>query len=49
MSFFPFRVDICEAKLEVMTPFWAANSAGKTRAIVNTMHFEQAIHTETCA
>lgn len=27
---------------------WAANSAGKVRAIVNTQHFEQAIQQEVC-
>lgn len=31
-----------------MTPYWASNSAGKIRAIVNTQHFEQAIHQEVC-
>ncbi|KAK9752176.1 Spaetzle [Popillia japonica] len=42
------RVDACESKVEVITPFWASNSAGKVRAIVNTRHFEQAIHQEVC-
>ncbi|XP_021194508.2 protein spaetzle 3 [Helicoverpa armigera] len=43
------RVDACESKTEIMTPYWALNSARKLRAIVNTMHFEQAIHQETCS
>ncbi|XP_030762445.1 protein spaetzle 3-like [Sitophilus oryzae] len=43
------RVDACESKLEIVTPYWASNSAGKIRAIVNTQHFEQAIHQEVCA
>lgn len=48
ISFPPFRVDACESKTEIMTPYWALNSARKLRAIVNTMHFEQAIHQEEC-
>ncbi|CAG9863216.1 unnamed protein product [Phyllotreta striolata] len=43
------RIDSCESKIEIVTPFWASNSAGKIRAIVNTQHFEQAIHQEVCA
>jgi hypothetical protein len=43
------RVDSCESKVEITTPYWAANSGGKVRAIVNTQHFEQAIHQEVCA
>ncbi|CAH1116030.1 unnamed protein product [Phaedon cochleariae] len=43
------RVDACESKIEIVTPYWASNSAGKVRAIVNTQHFEQAIHQEVCA
>ncbi|XP_055303890.1 protein spaetzle 3 [Sitodiplosis mosellana] len=42
------RVDACESKIEIVTPYWASNSAGKIRAIVNTQHFEQAIHQEVC-
>ncbi|KAI5755493.1 hypothetical protein M8J77_017425 [Diaphorina citri] len=42
------RVDACESKIEIVTPYWARNSAGTTRAIVNTEHFEQAIHQEVC-
>lgn len=41
-------VDACESKIEIVTPYWASNSAGKIRAIVNTQHFEQAIHQEVC-
>ncbi|XP_037078648.1 protein spaetzle 3-like isoform X1 [Pollicipes pollicipes] len=41
-------VDSCESKIELVTPYWAANSAGKIRAVVNTKHFPQAIHQEIC-
>lgn len=44
-----FRIDACESKVEIVTPYWASNSAGKIRAIVNTQHFEQAIHQEVCS
>lgn len=43
------RVDACESKVEIVTPYWAYNSAGKNRAIVNTQHFEQAIQQEVCS
>ncbi|XP_026756181.1 protein spaetzle 3 [Galleria mellonella] len=43
------RVDACESKTTITTPYWAMNSASKLRAIVNTMHFEQAIHQEVCS
>ena len=43
-----FRVDSCESRVEVTTPFWATNSNGKVRAIVNDKQFEQAIHQEIC-
>ncbi|CAB3361946.1 Hypothetical predicted protein [Cloeon dipterum] len=43
------RLDSCESKVEIVTPYWASNSAGKIRAIVNTQHFEQAIHQEVCS
>ena len=39
---------MCESKVEVTTPFWASNSNGKVRAIVNNKEFEQAIHQEIC-
>lgn len=42
------RLDACESKTDIVTPYWASNSAGKVRAIVNTEHFEQAIHQEVC-
>lgn len=42
------KSDACESTVEVVTPYWAANSAGKIRAIVNTQHFEQAVHQEVC-
>ena len=43
------RLDACESTVEVVTPYWAANSSGKIRAIVNTQHFEQAVHQEVCS
>lgn len=49
INYFLFRVDACESKTEIVTPYWASNSAGKIRAIVNTQHFEQAIHQEVCS
>lgn len=42
------RVDSCESSTEIVTPYWASNSANKVRAIVNTQHFEQAIQQEVC-
>lgn len=42
------RLDSCESSLEIVTPYWASNSANKIRAIVNTQHFEQAIQQEVC-
>lgn len=52
LIFIPYSVfnsiDACESKIEIVTPYWASNSAGKIRAIVNTQHFEQAIHQEVC-
>ena len=42
------RTDVCESKLEVSTPFWASNSNGKVRAILNNKEFEQAVHQEIC-
>merc|ERR1739838_738129 len=42
------KADVCESKVEVSTPFWATNSNGKVRAIVNNEQFEQAVHQEIC-
>lgn len=42
------RMDACEARTEVTTPYWATNSNGKVRAIVNNDNFEQAVHQEIC-
>ena len=47
-SWFFYRFDVCESRVEVTTPFWATNSKGKVRAIVNDKTFEQAIHQEIC-
>ena len=45
---FFFRIDACESRVEVTTPYWATNSNGKVRAIVNDKFFEQSIHQEIC-
>ncbi|XP_067125890.1 protein spaetzle 3-like [Centruroides vittatus] len=42
------KVDSCESAIEIVTPYWASNSAGKIRAIVNTQHLQQAIQQEVC-
>jgi len=42
------KMDACESRVEVTTPYWATNSNGKVRAIVNDKHFEQSIHQEIC-
>jgi len=42
------KEDVCQSSIEVVTPFWASNSNGKVRAIVNNQEFEQAIHQEIC-
>jgi len=42
------KADVCESKIEITTPYWASNSNGKVRAILNNEQFEQAIHQEIC-
>jgi len=42
------KEDMCESKVEVTSPYWASNSNGKVRAILNNKEFEQAIHQEIC-
>lgn len=42
------KVDTCESAVEIVTPYWASNSAGKVRAVVNTQHLQQAIQQEVC-
>lgn len=44
----PNKIDVCDSKVEVTTPYWATNSNGKVRAIVNNKQFEQAVHQEIC-
>ncbi|XP_076360674.1 protein spaetzle 3-like isoform X2 [Tachypleus tridentatus] len=44
----PNKVDACESTVEIVTPYWASNSAGKIRAIINTKHLQQAIQQEVC-
>jgi hypothetical protein len=46
---FVCRVDVCDSKVEIVTPFWGTNSNGKVRAILNNKEFEQAIHQEICS
>ena len=46
--YFFSRVDVCDSTVEVTTPYWATNSKGKVRAIVNNKQFEQAVHQEIC-
>jgi len=43
------RADVCDSKIEVVTPYWSINSNGKVRAVVNNKEFEQAIHQEICS
>ena len=42
------KEDVCQSKVEIVTPYWASNSNGKVRAILNNKQFEQAIHQEIC-
>ena len=37
------KVDACESTVEIVTPYWASNSQGRIRAIVNTQHLQLAI------
>ena len=39
---------MCDSKVEIVQPYWASNSNGKIRAILNNDQFEQAIHQELC-
>lgn len=41
-------VDACQSKMEVLTPYYATNSKGKLRTIVNSELMQQAIQVETC-
>lgn len=43
------KEDSCESKTEIVTPYWASNSNGKVRSIVNNKAFEQAVHQEICS
>ena len=40
--------DVCRSTVEIATPYWASNSNGKVRAILNSDQFEQAVHQEIC-
>ena len=42
------RSDVCFSRVEIVTPYWASNSNGRVRAILNNKEFEQAIHQEIC-
>ena len=39
---------MCESRVEVETPYWAVNSEGSVRAVLNNQEFEQAVHKEIC-
>lgn len=41
-------VDACQSKMEVITPYYATNSKGKLRTVVNSELMQQAIQIETC-
>lgn len=41
-------VDACQSKMEVITPYYATNSKGKLRTIVNSELMQQAIQVENC-
>jgi len=43
------KTDVCESKTEIVTPYWASNSNGKVRAVLNNKEFEQAVHQEICS
>ena len=42
------KEDVCQSRVEVNTPYWAQNSDGQLRAILNNKEFEQAVHQEIC-
>uniref|UniRef100_A0A6G1SAN3 Spaetzle domain-containing protein n=1 Tax=Aceria tosichella TaxID=561515 RepID=A0A6G1SAN3_9ACAR len=42
-------VDACQSRMEVLTPYYATNSKGKLRTIVNSELMQQAIQVETCS
>lgn len=41
-------VDSCQSKMEILTPYYATNSKGKLRTVVNSELMQQAIQVETC-
>lgn len=41
-------VDSCQSKMEILTPYYARNSKGKLRTVVNSELMQQAIQVETC-
>lgn len=41
-------VDACQSKMEILTPYYATNSKGNLRTIVNSELMQQAIQVETC-
>eukprot|EP00092_Neocalanus_flemingeri_P001646 GFUD01001756.1.p1 GENE.GFUD01001756.1~~GFUD01001756.1.p1 ORF type:complete len:247 (+),score=64.75 GFUD01001756.1:256-996(+) len=43
------KEDVCQSTVEIVTPYWASNSNGKVRAILNNKEFEQLIHQEICS
>jgi len=43
------KKDVCYSSVEIVTPYWASNSNGRVRAILNNNEFQQAIHQEICS
>lgn len=41
-------VDACQSKMEVLTPYYASNSKGQLRTVVNSELMQQAVQVETC-
>jgi len=41
-------VDACQSRVEVVTPYYATNSKGKVRTIVNSELMQQAVQVEVC-
>lgn len=42
-------IDACQSKMEVLTPYYATNSKGQLRTVVNSGLMQQAIQVETCS
>lgn len=42
-------VDTCQAKVEVITPYYATSAKGKLRKVVNSELMQQAVQVEICS